>query len=124
MLGRKVVAKGLPGIPPRLNSEEMPADARRHEARLPPIVHHEPHRDTMPTCLIFRAPQHRGRQHLVTIGKDIGADRDAFADHVLHGKRAIGHTRFDCLDGDPRGLKSQRVQVFVADQRVPHGSRG
>ena len=83
----------------------MPAYSRRHEARLPAIVRGrlQPHRDAMPVRLVVRRPQQLGRQHVVAIGNDVGADRDGFADQTFHRKRAVGHLRENCLDGDPRG---------------------
>ncbi len=122
VLGGQVVAEGFPGIPPRLNGEAMSADPCRREACLPAIVHDRPHRDTMPVRLVVRAPQHRGRQHVVAIGNDVGADRDAFTHQTLHGKCAIG----DAAAGSPRWRSASatsraRIEILIADKPVPHG---
>ena len=125
VFGGQIVAEGSPRIPPCLHGEPMPTGSRRHEARFPAIVRRRPglHRDTMPVRFIVRGPQQLGRQHVVAIGNDVGADRDAVTDQPFHRKRTIGDLRKNRLDGDPRGGQTGLMKFLVADNRMDHRSR-
>ena len=102
MLDLQRMAKGRVFVAPRLDREQMPADALGQQGAAPAIVADRHQRRALPLLLISRLPQQLGRQHVVTVGENVGFDRDRSADDALGRKRTAAHLRRHALDDGGR----------------------
>ena len=121
MLGGQIVAEGSPGVPPCLDGEPMSPDARRREAGLPTVIHHQAHGDAVPLRYVVRTPQQCGGQHIMAIRDDVGVDQDAFSHQTFDGKRAIGNLRLNCLDGESCDGEPRWLELNVAHGGMDDG---
>jgi hypothetical protein len=108
------VAQAAILIAPRLDGEEMPADALRHHGPAPAVVAERSHGRALPLRLAGFAPQQLRRQNVVAVGEDVGLHRDRPADDAanrearrLGGDAIYHHRRAGC-----RGAGRVRLLAF------------
>ena len=100
-----------PLIPPCLDREAVAANPPRDEAGLPAIIIHRVHLLAMPCNFVHRTPQQVSRQHVVAIGENVGADRNAIAHQPLHGGRTVRDDRLDRFDDDARSARGRAIDL-------------
>jgi hypothetical protein len=118
-------------IGPGLDHVNIPAGPVRGEARLPAVVLLQGHGDAEPFLGSVSPPQQVGREHGMSIAKDIGPDLDLLAEGPLNGKTASiddGIHVFDVdamsgevADGADAGIRCHGSIVFFLPGRwKPH----
>ncbi|MNN23490.1 hypothetical protein D3C81_1368900 [compost metagenome] len=98
----QIVAISGEGIDPGFDTEQVPPLFRHAEPCLPQVIDNKAHRDAMPTPAVGLAPVEPDRQHVMTVGIDLAAHLDRFADHRLDRKQPAIEHRLGVLDHDAR----------------------
>ena len=122
MLDLQRMAKGRVFVAPRLDREQMPADALGRQGAAPAIVADRYQRCALPLLLVRRPPQQLGRQLVVAVGEDVGFDRDRPTDDALGRKRPAAHLRCHALDDDRRAQSGGARRPPIRPLALAHGT--